>query len=265
MYMSIATKNGRLTSGSQKSYKSYLTKIDKLNGNKTTEWISNAVNSKSNTPVLDILKVFDSAINTPDSAKLRAAFKDFATVIIGIYKAKVWAFSDKNIEFDLCSVIARTAIFASVEVVNKVKKGLIGGENNIGKGNKWASWDNMTHLRMNGKKGIVNGYIADSNNIANYAIKRAVILSYDLDMGNYRQFMDYEVCHIWDEPANPECYASIANLVLVPRAFGQLTDHCEAVTNLLRYEAFKRFDYLPTGKGKPAKPKFYNKLAWRDF
>jgi hypothetical protein len=52
---------------------------------------------------------------------------------------------------------------------------------------------------------------------------------------------------------------------LVPRAFADLTDHCDPVKELLRYEAFKRFGNVsvPNGKTVPSRPKYYGNIIWR--
>lgn len=265
-YLSIVAANGRLSKNTQANYKSYLNQIDAANGGMTASWIKDAIQNKAS--VESIIAQFNQAMTTVNTkSNWRSALKDFATCIMGIYQANVWAFSDKDLEEEMCKIIARTAIFADKGVVEKVKKGELGRKENLGKGNEWASWDNMTHVRdTRVKNGTVlpSGHIADNNNIANHAIKTAIIKSYGLNkLGNYQQFKDYEVCHIWAFPNMPECYASIANLILVPRAFAQLTDHCDVVKQLLQYEANKRFGYLPPNQQIPVKPTFYNNLKWR--
>ena len=80
-------------------------------------------------------------------------------------------------------------------------------------------------------------------------------------------FKDYEVCHVWDLPGDRQYYASIANLVLVPRALAQLTDHNDAVKNLLRRRAYEYFDhFIPEGEALPD-DKYYkvSKNLWREI
>lgn len=78
--------------------------------------------------------------------------------------------------------------------------------------------------------------------------------------GGYRLFKDYEACHIWGLVDDCHYYTSIANLVLIPRAISGMSDHCQAVIDLLRYESYKRFGILPKGQVIPQKPQGYNSL-----
>ena len=108
--------------------------------------------------------------------------------------------------------------------------------------------------------------IADDNTLANRAIKNAVVESFNHKFGPskipFGCFKDYETCHIWDLPGDRRYYASIANLVLIPRCLAALTDHFQDVKDLLRKEAFNRFGFVPDGEAVPA-CKHYNKITWR--
>ena len=53
-------------------------------------------------------------------------------------------------------------------------------------------------------------------------------------------------------------------MILLPRALAKLTDHNDAVKELLKYEVFIRFGFKPDEEGVPAEPKDYNKYIWRD-
>lgn len=166
--------------------------------------------------------------------------------------------------------------------------------------NEYGSWDYMAHARRVGKKkknqlctdahndeitnrlknkknkynycDINDMIIADDNTCANIYIKTAILVSYKnkfdgnplFTLGTKDYFADYEACHVWDLPGDRRYYASIGNLVLVPRALAQLTDHCDAVKQLLRYEVWKRFGFKPDEEKKPKKPTFYKKIHWRD-
>ena len=171
-------------------------------------------------------------------------------------------------------MIAKSAIFADPQVVKDVISGALGTKNNKGIGNLDACWDHYAKCRDNNvKKGQQtkdrNGLvcIADDNTEANKAIKNAVLASPSMNgikpAGGYRLFKDYEACHIWGLVDDCHYYTSIANLVLIPRAISGLSDHCQAVKEMLQYEAYKRFNILPKGQTVPKRPQFYNHLEWR--
>jgi hypothetical protein len=108
--------------------------------------------------------------------------------------------------------------------------------------------------------------IADDNTLANRAIKTAVLKSFELKFGSskysYTYFRGYAACHIWDLPDDRRYYASIANLVLIPRSLAALSDHFPEVRNLLRLEAYKRFGFIPDGMPLPAS-KNHSQVVWR--
>lgn len=198
-----------------------------------------------------------------------SAFQHFSCTILGLFNSNLW-FSTQQNDLALCQMVASSVLFASQDVVDKVKDGKLGTqENKNSGGNVYASWDCCTRVRDTSvKKGTLlpNGCIADDNTYANRAIKEAVRESLGFPMtkmSTARSFHNYEACHVWDKPNEPEYYTSIMNLVLVPRAFGQLTDHNAAVKNMLRYEVYTRFGFLPKNEPKPVKPKFYDKIKWR--
>lgn len=201
-----------------------------------------------------------------EQTDFKCGFRKFVQCILGLYFAELWLNISAK-DFELCKLIAANALFASKEIVDKVKSGEIGAKNNIGKGNKWASWDNMLHVRdlsCDKNTKLSDGHLADDNIIANHAIKKAVLLSQTTVFSTSFDCLDgYEACHVWDRPKDPTCYASIANLVLLPRALGQLTDHCDAIKDLLHYEVYKRFQFIPDGELRPSKPTYYDKIKWR--
>ena len=74
-------------------------------------------------------------------------------------------------------------------------------------------------------------------------------------------FKGFEACHIWEKTCYDERYhTSVANLVLIPREIAGLTDHCDAVKELLKYESFNRFGFIPDNENTPNEPKNYDKL-----
>lgn len=266
---------------STKQYANYIGQLDKANNKQTANWINSAIQGKTLIdPVGYAMSQFDNWANsyTGHSQKTisnwRSGFKQLATSVLGIFYANVWAFSNNsnNIDFALCQIVAQNALFASLEVVKAVIKGTLGTKQNRGKGNQYASWDCMGTVRSSNNKGktitvSVGGVTyycrADNNTYANRYIKEAVSISKGVKGSITKAFVGYEACHVWDIPTDPRYYASVANLVLLPRAFGQLSDHCPAVKELLRYEVYKRFGFLPQGESTPKMPTYYNNIVWR--
>lgn len=266
IWLTSMQNTSRVTSSSLKSYVSYLKSLDKANGGMTATWILEVVKMRPrpNDPVEEALKAFNNAmLSSPSLANWKTAYKSLCEAVLGVYFANVWAFTDSSVEFELCQLIASNAIFASSNVVAAVRNGQLGTAQNKNVGNQYASWDNMTHVRCKNGGTVPQGCVADDNTCANHYIKQAVIKSYNLPIASFDAFSGYETCHVWDNPYDPRYYASIANLVLVPRAFGQLTDHSDAVKALLRYEVYKRFGFVPSGEAVPTQPKYYNKITWR--
>ena len=211
--------------------------------------------------------VYGRSQNTIQNWKV--AFKAFMEFHLGQYYGHIWLFNYVNPRL-FCEIVAKSAIFASPDVVQDVVNGSLGtGKNKNGlcnkanqcnnanncnywmgtKGNPYASWDHCVHARANKvKKGSptkdCNGLpcIADDNTSANKAIKDAIKEKYSrLGLVSTGDFSDYVACHIWDNPDDCRYYTSIANLVLVPRAIYGLTDHCDEVKAVLRLQAKKRF------------------------
>jgi hypothetical protein len=85
---------------------------------------------------------------------------------------------------------------------------------------------------------------------------------YGIHNADIKIFKGFEACHIWENTCYDERYhTSVANLVLIPREIAGLTDHCDAVKELLKYESFKRFGFKPDSENNtPNKPKNYDKL-----
>ena len=214
-------------------------------------------------------RIYHTSLSLKTKGDYSSGFKKFAQCILGFYYANIWIQSDDRL---FCSLVARNALFASRDVVEDVKAGILGTDGNKeSKGNDYASWDHMLHARRTKiKKGVNDGdIVADDNTIANQAIKLAIIESYkrhhfECILDDISLLKDYEACHVWDLPGDERYYASIANMILLPRALAKLTDHNDAVKELLKYEVFIRFGFKPDEEGVPAEPKDYNKYIWRD-
>lgn len=283
---SIKLPNNSSTNSARVQYPKYISSIINKHGGDVETWLNSVIYSSvkggSPTPMEDALAFFTAhfasmsiAPKTMDNYK--RGYRALAESVLGFYYANVWAFS-KNIagqNINLFQLIPQNVLFASADVVKDVINGKAGAKTNLGKGNPYASWDCMIHVRDTKVKkgtpitrhigGISYSCIADDNTTANQAIKRAILLSRGYNVSEFNKFRDYEACHIWDDPYDPRYYANIANLVLVPRSFADLTDHCDPIKELLRYEAYKRFGNVsvPIGKSIPACPKKYSSIIWR--
>lgn len=169
-------------------------------------------------------------------------------------------------KFELANLVAQTALFASKDIVEKIKAGEIRASANLnwerGTVNSHASWDCYSSRRgkPNEKRGDIDedGVKIDCNNNANFAIKNAIIKSLGLKDGRKtfmtkNDFKNYIACHIYPKPYDKRYYTSIMNLVLVPAAFAGLTDHDEYVMQVIQYRAFELFGFKPDGD--PAPPK----------
>lgn len=282
-----------------KDYVQYVNRIDDTNGHQTIEWIFPG--GKPANSVADVIAEFNTFYkNNPCKWSnntlndYRSGFTRFTEVVLGYFSANVWferGLSKKRSLF-LCQLIADNALFASSSIVKKVCQGKLGARGN--KPNIYASWDYMAHARIlrdqagnaikrgddcpddvvypricGDNPGLSNNVKADDNTYANQYIKKAVLASFKDRFGGlgtslYDCFRDYEACHIWDLPDDRRYYASIANLVLLPRSIAGLSDHNNDVKALLKYEAFQRFKFVPEGEQVPKiAPSFYKQIKWR--
>ncbi len=282
----------KLEEGSIGSYCNSIKKCDNLNNHMTCDWFARTIMEKHSDDYDPLSfweqKIEDAFNKTSLNQKTKqnhiSGCKKFVQCILGFYYANIWLQIDKDDSL-FCELVAKNALFASKEVVDDVKAGKLGSNDNIrnkGKNNDYASWDYMMHVRTNNRNLKNNSFpdsnsatchlgktvIGDDNTIANLAIKNAVIESYKRKykgiIPDISLLKDYEACHIWDLPKDRRYYASIANLILLPRALAKLTDHNDAVKELLRYKVFKRFGFKPDGYDDPKRPKNYKKYVWRD-
>ncbi|MDE6339686.1 MAG: hypothetical protein K2K97_07870 [Muribaculaceae bacterium] len=263
-----------LTQGSANSYRSYLNALENANGQQTIAWIKD--NVAKNKELADFIvsskQTFNHfitanpvAIAAKNQSKLKSAFLSFSLYIFSFFNAdadQLWGVVIDD--FKLAQLIAKTAIFADLSVVNQVIAGRIGRQENIGKGNQYASWDCMSSIRdMRNKGQTINGLYRDDNTRANHAIKRAVLCS--LEWGKYADityFRGFEACHIYDLVQDPRFYTSVKNLVLVPRALAALTDHNSYVQHVLKRRVYELFNFTAAGPVPPI-PKDYQKIIWR--
>lgn len=285
--------------GGPKQYTNYIRSIDRINKGQTVQWIIDVVKKKGQ--ILDAVAKFDTffianrgGLSSKTISNYKSGFTKFTEVTLGFFSANAWLTRGKGKKTNLflCQLIADNALFASKEIVEQVRQGKLGTRGN--KPNNYASWDYMAHARILRdqagnpiKRGVScpdnvvypricgnyqdldQNVSADDNTYANQYIKKAVLASFKKCYGGlgtslYDCFTDYEACHIWDLPGDRRYYASIANLVLLPKALAGLTDHNDMVKELLRYEAFKRFQFKPDDETTPPPmPKYYDQIKWR--
>ena len=259
--------------GSQKSYVSYVKSLDKANDGSTCEWLKRAVSSEDTAKTLS--DIFDDYFNNhPDKTpqtQWKTGLKRLGDFVCGFTDSSTNLHSIKNFDSVACDLVAQSAIFCPKNIFEKVKKGELGSRENEGVGNIYGSWYNCKYQRAKHfqKRGEKCGDITfDDNTYANNAIKLALLKGlekYGIH-GNSRQiFKGFETCHIWPDTCYDARYhTSLANVVLLPREIAGLTDHCQAVEDMLKYEAWKRFGFKPDEAETPAKPKNYNKIVWRN-
>lgn len=259
--------------GSQKSYVSYVKSLDKANDGSTREWLKRAVSSEDTAKTLS--DIFDDYFNNhPDKTpqtQWKTGLKRLGDFVCGFTDSSTNLHSIKKFDSIACDLVAQSAIFCPKDIFEKVKKGELGSRENEGVGNIYGSWYNCKYQRAKHfqKRGEKCGDITfDDNTYANNAIKLAVLKGlekYGIH-GNSRQiFKGFETCHIWPDTCYDARYhTSLANVVLLPREIAGLTDHCQAVEDMLKYEAWKRFGFKPDEAETPVKPKNYNNIVWRN-
>lgn len=68
--------------------------------------------------------------------------------------------------------------------------------------------------------------------------------------------------HIWSAPKNPDAYTHLANLCMMPEAFGSMSDKQGPLCEYLRYHAWDRYGWHPEQR-QPERPEGYETLEWR--
>ena len=270
-----------LTTGSTRSYCSYVRAIEnemwKSNPNFSllNDWILPQIGKTNVDTVYELLEAvleeFDNSFLSASKilkykkSKCRSALASFTKFVLGQYKANLYVSLDLGNDLDNCRLVARNALFCTVDVANKIKTGDLGARTNLGKGNDYHSWFccGFQRKKTNETRGdvinIVAGnpdpqgigfYILDDNTKANEAIKKAVMEGLPTWMKTrYNDFSEYMACHIWDGTCYDYRYhTSVFNLVLLPKSIGGLTDYCQAVKEMLQYESAMRFGVYPSGK-----------------
>jgi hypothetical protein len=272
-----------LSPGSKKSYLGYVKRVDSANGGETLQWLKDAATNAD--PLGDLSKKFDNSFNPiqklskKTKSNRKTGLLTLGKFVFGFNESSINLQSIKDFDHVACQLIAQTAIFCPVHVFEAVVNGKCGSKDNqSSNGNAFGSWFNCKYRRANNgdqRRQTNNGIILDDNTMANQAIKKAVLKGlekYGIHKTDIKIFKGFEACHIWEKTCYDERYhTSVANLVLIPREIAGLTDHCDAVKELLKYESFNRFGFLPNVDNngviiqmqQPVEPNIYNSLTWR--
>lgn len=265
------------------------------------DWILPQIKNKSKSSVYDLLdNVIDEfekhfvkgrRIGAYSWHKCRSALIAFTKFILGQYKANLYLALKRQSDEENCRLVARNAIFCTVDVAKGVKNGTFGSNLNKkhpggrGSGNQYYSWFCYIYQRkavgqargahigflpgQPNPEGMID-YILDDNQKASLAIKSAVKEGFPKWLRKAcTDFEDYMACHIWDKSCYDYRYhTSVFNLVLLPKSVGGLSDYCDAVKEMLQYEAAMRFEVYPNGYNRlmsSTTQKIYDKLHndWR--
>lgn len=259
--------------GSQRSYVSYVKSLDKANEGLTYQWLKDATENEN--PIDYLSDTFDKYFkNNPDKTpqnQWKTGLKRLGDFICGFTHSTTNLHSIKNFDSIACELVAQSAIFCSKDIFDSVKNGELGSKENIGVGNKYGSWYNCKYQRatpQQKRREIIDGVTLDDNTFANTAIKMAVLKGLEKFgiHGNEKQiFKGFEACHIWPKTCYDARYHTcVANIILLPREIAGLTDHCQAVEDLLKYEAWRRFGFKPDEADAPPRPNNYSKIVWRN-
>lgn len=281
-YIKDMERYSLLKNGSLNDYPSRLKAVDIWNGGKCIKWVEDAMKDK--TPIEKVKSVFDTNLKKEGSSykdsagkarnindNHRSNYLSFAKWIIGQYQANTWLSIDKSSDLVYCQLIAKNALFCTIDVAEKVRDGVFGGKGHS-KSDTYSWFDNKfrrkktkeergTTIEEKDENGNLVKIILDDNTMANKAIKSAIKKSLSVK----GEFSDYMSCHIWDSTCYDARYhTSVFNLVLVPTAIAGLTDYNQAVKEMLQYESARRFGVYPKGKTCPEKPTFFDKITiWR--
>lgn len=259
--------------GSQRSYVSYIKSLDKVNEGLTYQWLQDATTNEN--PIKYLSDTFDEYFkNNPDKTpqtQWKTGLKRLGDFICGFTHSTTNLHSIKDFDYIACELVAQSAIFCSKEVFDKVKSGELGSRENIGIGNAYGSWYNCKYQRatpQQKRRETIGDVTLDDNTYANTAIKMAILKGLEKFgiHGNEKQiFKGFEACHIWPKTCYDARYHTcVANIILLPREIAGLTDHCQAVEDLLKYEAWRRFGFKPDEADAPPRPNNYSKIVWRN-
>jgi hypothetical protein len=144
----------------------------------------------------------------------------------------------------LTKAIASLTLFTDPEVVKLTKnKGLFKIRKNA----------------ANERRGqIINGWVTCDNTSPTATFLWANKLS-------RKQLKDVQYNHIYSAATYPEFFTSLANICVTPAFLAKLTDTHPNIKELLRYRAYKIYNFLPKGEEEPKEPQDYDHLIWAPY
>ncbi|MDO5858600.1 hypothetical protein Q2490_15045 [Myroides odoratimimus] len=150
-----------------------------------------------------------------------------------------------KLNINLTDLIAETSLWASPEDVKELIK--INGSST-----RFPYTRRKKSKEIKGE--VINGIRLDDNTYANSAIKE--ILGFK---GKTKKNIEnMNTCHIYDESCyNEEYHTKIENLVLIPKAIAQLSDHYEEVKRVLKFRSYELYGWYLPSEGIPVKPDNY--------
>lgn len=164
---------------------------------------------------------------------------------IGIDGDKVLIEALDKLNINLVELVAETSLWASPKIVKEL----------IEKTGTSTRFPNVRRKRGNEIKGDKIGEVRlDDNTYANSAIKEMLGFKGE----NKKHLENMYTCHIYDETCyNEEYHTKIENLVLIPKAIAQLSDHYDDVKRVLKYRSYELYGWFLPEEGMPAKPLNY--------
>ena len=166
--------------------------------------------------------------------------------------SRLLAEASRKHKINLSLLVAETALWANPEVHKQLLK-----DNKSG---AWYPKRRRARANKGEKKGEeVRGIKLDDNTYANYAIKRAIGIPRN-------KLIKLATCHIWPDTCyNEKYHTAIPNLVLLPASLQSLTDYNPEIQAVLQYRAFELYKWVPDGKQRPRKPRYYPDCWKRPF
>lgn len=151
----------------------------------------------------------------------------------------------EKLNINLIDLIAETSLWASPDDVKELIR-------ITGSSTRFPYTRRKKNSEVKGE--IINGIRLDDNTYANSAIKE--ILGFKGK--SKKNIENMNTCHIYDESCyNEEYHTKIENLVLIPKAIAQLSDHYDKVKEVLKYRSYELYGWYLPSEGIPNKPEKY--------
>jgi hypothetical protein len=73
----------------------------------------------------------------------------------------------------------------------------------------------------------------------------------------------FTFAHVWGAVKDPSAYTHLANLAMMPEYLGSLSDKEGPFAGFLRFHAWTRYGWKPTGYPEPPRPDGFDAIEWR--